>query len=793
MSAAEVHELPVPDQQAVERFLRSTLVDHIHIVVIPVEDHAKPYGRDFDDDAAAAAAWAVAENRKGHGVYWTVNIVKPNVNKKPKKEDMAGARFLHVDVDPPKDGSRWDRDGAITALRSFEPPAAFIINSGGGLGGFWRLDGIACNLPAVEDLNRRISNVFGGDNCHNIDRLMRLPGTVNYPNEVKRRRGRIPALASILVEDSGEFVEPEEMHSVLPALPPEQRADRARVHLEGVTLLSVEQLGLIPFDPLVEIIENRDVNRRSERTLSCAATMVRRGFENHEIAGILLNPALGVSAHCLDQPDPIRAARRAIGRARGDYEAQYMEASNDDGGGDAPPPSKPPSGGNPTGEPPASGGSKSYEVSEDFIALAFTKEHGGDLLFDHHVGKWFRWTGVFWEQDETDLALDYARKLARKLGDGKRALGKAATASGVEKLCRADRVHAVTSATWDRDPLLLGTPIGTINLENGELSDPNREDRITRQTGVAPAHGSPELWLRFLHEALDGDQELIDFLQLWCGYCLTGLTIAHALLFIFGPGGNGKSVFLNTLVNIMGSYASVAAMETFTASRSERHSTELAMLRGARLVTASETEEGRAWAESRIKALTGGDPVTARFMRQDFFTFRPNFKLTIAGNHAPSLRSVDDAMKRRFNIAPFIIKPARPDPMLERKLREEYPQILAWMIAGARRFLASGLTRPDAVQAATEEYFSEQDVFGQWFEERCVETPGRWDLVKNFYSNWSAFAKSHGEEPGSQKSFGAAMRRKGYQSKSMRSGGVPGKVYQGIALQIQEDGDDYGR
>ena len=422
------------------------------------------------------------------------------------------------------------------------------------------------------------------------------------------------------------------------------------------------------------------------------------------------------------------------------------------------------------------------EVSEDTIALAFTAQHGGSLLFDHNAGRWFRWDGVHWKMDETDLAFDYARKLARELGEGKRAMGRAATAGGVEKLARADRAHAVTSDGWDADPYLLGTPSGTIDLRTGILSDPDRSMRITKLTGVEPQHGDPVRWFRFLSESLDGDEEMVKFLQLWCGYCLTGLTSAHALLFIYGPGGNGKSVFLNTIIRIMGDYAVTAAMETFAESRGDRHSTELAMLRGARLVTASETEEGRAWAEARIKALTGGDPITARFMRQDNFTFRPQFKLTIAGNHAPALRNVDEAMRRRFNIAPFIIKPANPDRQLEEKLIEECPQILAWMIAGARMYLADGLNRPAAIVAATNDYFAEQDVFGQWVDQRCILRQGAMESSARLYADWETFAKANGEVPGTAKSFGAAMRKRNLQAKPSRLLGTMQKTYFGVEL-----------
>jgi putative DNA primase/helicase len=228
------------------------------------------------------------------------------------------------------------------------------------------------------------------------------------------------------------------------------------------------------------------------------------------------------------------------------------------------------------------------------------------------------------------------------------------------------------------------------------------ESHITKLAAVAPGDGEPALWLRFLREAVAEDAEMIGFLQRWCGYCLTGSTQEHAFAFIHGPGGNGKSVFLNAVAGILGDYSVTAAMETFTEARNDRHSTELAMLTGARLVTASETEQGRGFAEAKVKAITGGDPITARFMRQDNFTYRPQFKLMIAGNHAPSLRNVDEAMRRRLNILPFVVKPAIPDPELEAKLRAEWPQIFAWMIAGCLAWQATGLQRPDAVAGATE-------------------------------------------------------------------------------------------
>ena len=191
---------------------------------------------------------------------------------------------------------------------------------------------------------------------------------------------------------------------------------------------------------------------------------------------------------------------------------------------------------------------------------------------------------------------------------------KAAFAGAVERFARADPAFAVTAEIWDRDPWLLGTPGGTVDLRTGELRPAKQEDGITRSTAVVPAPAADcPLWLKFLDETFGNDAALIAFAQRWAGYSLTGLTREHALVFGYGSGGNGKSVYVNVHVGIAGDYATTASMDVFIASHGDRHPTDLAMLRGARVVTASETEEGRQWAESRIKQLTGGDLISARF------------------------------------------------------------------------------------------------------------------------------------------------------------------------------------
>ena len=433
-------------------------------------------------------------------------------------------------------------------------------------------------------------------------------------------------------------------------------------------------------------------------------------------------------------------------------------------------------------------------VTEDGGAQRFAALYADRLRFCHDAGAWFEWTGDIWRQNRTGVAFHWARELARELAEHepdkvRYVSSKTSFAGGVERFARVDPIFAATAAKWDRDPYLLGTPAGTIDLRTGQLHSADPHDGITKSTSVTPASKAEcPLWLRFLDETTGSDAALIRFLQQFLGYALTGDVKEHALLFGYGPGGNGKSVLLNTAAGILADYATTAAMETFAASGGDKHPTDLAMLRGARLVTASETEEGRAWAEARIKQITGGDPITARFMRRDFFTFQPSFKLFIVGNHKPVLRNVDEAARRRFCIVPFTLKPPRPDRDLEQKLKNEWPGILRWMIDGCLDWQRHGLIRPQAVLDATAEYFGAQDVVGQFLDEECDFEPGnihKTVVAGELFSAWSTFAKAAGEAPGSQKAFADVLERRGVQKYRT----THARLYRGLRLRQSQRED----
>ncbi|MGH9510184.1 MAG: phage/plasmid primase, P4 family, partial [Terriglobales bacterium] len=323
---------------------------------------------------------------------------------------------------------------------------------------------------------------------------------------------------------------------------------------------------------------------------------------------------------------------------------------------------------------------------------------------------------------------------------------------------------------------------GTVDLRKGAVHGHDRRQYLTKLAAAGPGGDCP-LWLRFLDRVTDGDAELKAFLQRVVGYCLTGITCEHALFFMYGTGANGKSVFLYTVAGLMADYAKTAPASAFTSSSGEQHPTDLAGLRGARFVTAIETEDGRWWAEAKIKALTGGDRITARFMRQDFFEYVPQFKLVVAGNHKPGLRNVDEAIRRRLHLIPFTvtIPESERDKDLPEKLKAEWPGIMAWAIEGCLAWQHAGLNPPAVVRQATEEYLATEDALGRWMEERCVLGPRFAGAAGALFADWTAWCEATGEKPGSQKMFAEKLQtRPGIEK--VRLGHARTRGFGGIAL-----------
>jgi putative DNA primase/helicase len=408
--------------------------------------------------------------------------------------------------------------------------------------------------------------------------------------------------------------------------------------------------------------------------------------------------------------------------------------------------------------------------SEEALALRFSLQHADELRYVDGWGRWMCWDGMRWREDATLAVFDRCRAICRRAsaecGDTKERaamkIAAAQTVAAIERLARADRRHAATVEQWDDDPWLLNTPIGTIDLRSGELLSHQREQYLTKMTAAGPGGNCPS-FRRFLDRITDSNSELQAFLQRVIGYCLAGSVREHALFFLYGTGSNGKSVFLSTIAGQLGDYAKTAPASAFTATSTEQHPTDVAGLRGVRFVTAIETEDGRWWAEAKIKSLTGGNPVTARFMRQDFFEYVPQFKLIVAGNHKPGLRSVDEAIRRRLHLIPFTVTIGEKerDPQLAEKLKAECPGILQWAIEGCLAWQRHGLNPPAAVQDATSQYLAAEDAIGRWIGDRCVLGPNCWCSSTALYRDYEGWCAQAGERCGSQKRFTRALDARG--------------------------------
>lgn len=406
--------------------------------------------------------------------------------------------------------------------------------------------------------------------------------------------------------------------------------------------------------------------------------------------------------------------------------------------------------------------------SEEALALTFADRHAGELRYVALWNKWLHYGDGRWQFDETLNTYSLARALCREMAAASnkgKTIANAKTRANVISLAREDRRLAATVDQWDRDLWLLNTPGGVIDLRTGKLQPHRIDDYMTKVTAVtATSIGECPKWKEFLATITNNDVELQSYIQRVLGYSLTGLTNEHALFFLYGTGSNGKGVLINTVAGILQDYHKTASQETFTVSLNERHPTELAALRGARLVTVSETEAGKRWSESRIKTLTGGDIIPARFMRQDFFEYTPQFKLMIAGNHRPGLRAVNEAIRRRVNMLPFevTIKEAQRDKDLAEKLKVEWPGILAWMIEGCLEWQRIGLRPPNKVTEATAEYLQTEDRLGRWLDECCEFDVNAWTSSTTLFMSWMRWTELNGEKTGSQTQLSTDLKEAGY-------------------------------
>jgi putative DNA primase/helicase len=333
---------------------------------------------------------------------------------------------------------------------------------------------------------------------------------------------------------------------------------------------------------------------------------------------------------------------------------------------------------------------------------------------------------------------------------------------------------------FDSDPWALNAPNGIVDLGTGEITPHSREAMCSKVTGVEFVPGArSELWEQCLDTWLP-DPEVRDFVKRAVGYSLIGDIFEEVLLIAWGSGGNGKSKFFETIRMALGDYATHTPAETLVSSRSGGIPNDVARLKGARFVTASESEENRRLAEAKVKALTGGDMITARFMKAEWFEFKPTFTLWLWTNHKPIIGGQDDGIWRRIRLIPFDAKipDEKRDGHLLEKLRSVLPAVLAWAIDGCLEYQKRGLGAPLGVTDATKTYQRESDVFGEFLDERCVEKPGLFATSEGLYTAYREWSKAAGEDAITKTAFGKKLTERGFSRE--KYGGRRGWV--GISL-----------
>jgi len=447
-------------------------------------------------------------------------------------------------------------------------------------------------------------------------------------------------------------------------------------------------------------------------------------------------------------------------------------------------------------------------LTDEGNAERFLKLNTGKVLSCELLGGWYIWVEGEgrWRLDTTRRARDLARECARQMSGEALAIAEDvnAKAAGTEKtqkvpaadarglcchwasqtlggqrmeallsLAAADRRVAVEPEELDSDPLLLNVQSHLLSLSaEGLALPPLPHDPGKRITKLAPVVYDPaatcERWMMFLSEIFGADEALIAFMRRLAGYCLFGGNPEQVIAFLWGTGANGKSTFLETISELLGDYAATTTSETVLAREggSNNQVFALARLKGARLVTMSETEEGQRLAESLVKVMTGGEKIAARFSHGNFFEFVPEFIPVVVTNHMPELRNVDEAMRRRVLLIPFrmTIAVEDRDPFLKRTLREELSGILNWALDGLREYYervsdgAPGLAPPPSVQSATAEYFSEQDPLGPFAEGVCLFEPQARCTKTEIYKAYMRHCEETGAYCLSQTRFGRRMK-----------------------------------
>ena len=427
------------------------------------------------------------------------------------------------------------------------------------------------------------------------------------------------------------------------------------------------------------------------------------------------------------------------------------------------------------------------------------REHGDSIRYLAAWKKWLVWDSTHWKTDESG-ALIHGKGLetVRNLYDELLKTNDYRERIEIEKYAMISesvrrRESTIKSASWkkelnitgdqlDPNPWLLNVRNGTINVLTGEFSGHRQEDMITKIANVDydPNADCP-MWKQFIREIMDYKADVINFLQTASGWAITGNTEEQTMFILYGSGANGKTTFLNTILSILGDYATATPTETFMRKTGDQITNDIARLRGTRFVTTTEAEQGRRLSEPLIKKITGNDQMTARFLYGEFFNFLPTFKIFMATNHKPIIKGTDYGIWRRIKLIPFTtrIPEEKQDRRLEEKLKAEASGILNWLLEGTARWKKEGLVAPATILNATNEYRGEMDVIGNFLKECCTAKEGETIRIRELFKAYADWCDDNNEHAVSERFFSLRLKEMGYEQGRT----AEARFWTGLALQ----------
>ncbi|MGG1254322.1 phage/plasmid primase, P4 family, partial [Brevibacillus agri] len=686
-----------------------------------------------------------------------------------------------------------------SALPSFEEAELFIsslplepsiiVHSGGGYHVYWLFtNGIKIinskESSELSELVRDFQNVirhFGFqkgwslDNTSDLARVLRVPGTINYKNPLALRevnmvsdsgtRYSVDDIREFIVQNSQTLTSSDNVQTGESRYPPsnaeqilEKCAFLRHCQDEAATLSEPKWFAMI------NVLAKAENGIELIHTLSRAYPNYNEQETNAKISRALGSNGIGKPMTCA-----------AIQEKCGDsiclncpYNGRIKS-------------------------PIVLGMKRSHPLTDWGNAERFCQQHNGIIRFNASNRKWMIWNGVTWREDDTEQIIQLAKETIRSIynecdfteDEQERVkISKFAFKSESEskiraflKLAQAEKDIPIIPAELDADPWKLNVLNGVIDLKTGKLTP---HDSSYLMTKVAPVNYVPEAqcpnWSQFIHKIMDGNHELIDFIQRAIGYSLTGVTTEQVLFLLNGTGRNGKSTLLTTVQDLLGDYAQQTPSETLMSKNKTGINNDIARLIGIRFVCASETDEGKRLDEPLIKQLTGGDKITARFLFREYFEFTPLFKLFLATNHLPNIRGSDEGIWRRVRLIPFQVRipDNEIDTQLGMKLRNELPGILLWAIQGCLKWQAEGLNPPLVVQEATDKYRSEMDIMANFVSERCDIGSNKETTIAVLYDNYRQWASEAGEYVLSQREFTKRLRERGFDDKRIGKNGSRG-------------------